>query len=340
MSAWLKAAFVPLQDASSETQTCLSQVHTNLPNLLTAQTGLPASITGSWKAAGSSDPQEDPLFVGAAISGESEKVRFGTKVFKSWLIDDKTEDDPLLVGDIDEDPLFVGDEISGESEMQYLMHANDIKPWSAKSLIQPRLAREALVATLTPLRAVKVVDGLHKFTCKLGGVRNLDEFTFVKALLSLLDQNSNVDFIGLVLESMDFKKYETLSVGEWARGLIVFFEGTQEDKEHAIFNLIDQDGDHYLTNEELKEYLKPFVKAMISEEAVALQPWLLHHCTDQIRSSIKSTTCRVIAPSNVDKYGSDMVSFCELFQWLGKTSLVDSLAQIIDTEVSRIHCRI
>jgi len=251
-------------------------------------------------------------------------------------------------------------ELSRESEMQYLIHTGNIKPWSAKALIQSRLDREARIATNTPLRTMNAVDGLHQVASEIGGVRNVDETTLFNILSRLLDQNDRkkwttsfgsrngyendgqmrdevpVDIIRSVLQCMDFKKSETLSVGEWARGLITFFEGTQEEKEHALFSLLDQDGDHYLSIEELREYLKPFVKAMTPEEASELQPWLLQRCADQILGSIKATTCRVVAPSNVDKYGSDMVSYEELFQWLGQNSLVDSIAQIIDTEVSRI----
>jgi hypothetical protein len=143
-------------------------------------------------------------------------------------------------------------------------------------------------------------------------------------------------FIDLVLESMDFKKSETLSVGEWAQGLAAIFEGTQEGKFYAIFDLLDVDGDHNLSYEELKEYLKPFVKAMIPSEASMLQPCLLHYCADQVLRSIKSSTCRVVAPSNAEKNGSDMVSSEEFFQWGRQNDLGDSLARIIDTEVGRI----
>merc|ERR1712224_15214 len=202
-----------------------------------------------------------------------------------------------------------------------------------------------------------VVDGLRKFTSQIDAAPNLDDTTFVKTLVSMLDQNCQVDFIDgvlesriftkdetlsndfidLLLESMDFQKSETLSVGEWARGLVALFEGTEQEKEHAIFDLLDLDGDHYLSYDELKEYLKPFVKAMIPAEASALQPCLLEHCADQVLRSIKSTTCRIVAPSNIEKYGSDMVSYEELFQWLQKHTLGDFLAQTIDTEVG--SCR-
>lgn len=308
MSAWLKSAFGSSRDTSKQTQSYLSEVHNDLPTLLTAQKDLPAEVKGSWKG------------LPAGITG-------------NWKARGLTEGQVRQ----EEVPLAGGKEMSVELDMQYLVNRARIKPWSAKACIRPRLEYEAHIATNTPLREMKVVDGLHKFTCKLGGAQSLDEITFAKTLLSLLDHNCNVDFIGSVLECMDFKNSEALSVGEWARGLALFFKGTQEDKEHAIFNLLDQDADHYLSNAELKEYLKPFVKAMTPAEASVLQPWLLQHCTDQLLGSIKATTCRVVAPSNVDKYGSDMVSFEELFQWLGSNSLVDSLAQVIDAEVSRIH---
>lgn len=311
MSACLLAAFGMHQDAGSYKPSFPPPVHAHLPTLLTGQKaaaadskgswkGLPSEITGTWKARRAKESENH--------TGEI-----------------------LECGSESRNPI-----IRCESEeLQHIILWAGVQPWDSKALFQQRLEKIRL-ASASPLRAMKVVDGLRKFTSELGAVRSLDEFTFVETLMCTLDQNCHVDCIDLVLESMDFKKSESLSVGEWSRGLIELFDGTQEEKEHAIFDLLDLDGDHYLSYEELKEYVKPFVKAMVPAEASVLQPCLLRHCADRVLRSIKSTTCRMVAPSNVGKYGSDMVSYEELFQWLGNNTLGDSLAQIIDTEMGRI----
>jgi len=337
--------FAMHQAADSQTQMYPSQMNTDLPTLLTAQRalpadskrswkGLPAEITGSWKVRSSTESVNLTLPISARSLEEHEK---------------KKQEIPEC-GIASRNPIIR----CKPEELQRLICAEGVQPWDSKVLLQQRLEKIRL-AYKEPLRAcpsvsndgarVKVVDGLRKFTNELrwfvrvshlGSLRSLDERTFVKTLLRVLDQNYHDGFIDLVLESMDFKKSETLSVGEWAQGLAAIFEGTQEEKEHAIFDLLDVDGDHYLSYEELKEYLKPFVKAMIPAEASVLQPCLLQHCTDQVLRSIKSSTCRVVAPSNVEKYGSDMVSSEEFFQWLRQNDLGDFLARIIDAEVGRI----
>jgi len=318
MSAWFRAAFGMHQDADSQTRASLSQLTADLPTLLTGQkaspvdskkswTGLPAGITGSWKTRSATEPEKCTPEIPKSASSASINP----------IIRCKSE------------------------ELQHLICAADLHPWDSKDLFQQRLDKIRL-AYNTPLRAVKVVDGLRKFTSELGTVQDLDQFTFVKTLLCILDQDplldqaDSMDLLKVVLESMDFKKSETLSVGEWAQGLVALFQGTQEEKDHAIFDLLDRDGDHYLSYEELKEYLKPFVKAMIPAEASVLQPGLLQHCTDEVLRSIKSTTCRVVAPSTIEKYGSDMVSYEEFVQWSHKHHLGDSLSQIIDTKVGSI----
>jgi Ca2+-binding EF-hand superfamily protein len=318
MSACFNAAFGIQKDAGAYSQTPKfpSPKTANLPTLLTGQRaplteskgswkGLPAGITGGWKVR--TAPESCRIMETYGDTEETPECGVSTSPIMRYEPDD----------------------------VQHLIRVSGVQPWNSKVLFQQRLEKIRL-AENTPLRSMKVVDGLRKFTSKLGEVRSLDEFTFVKTLLCMLDQDCHVDFIDVVLESMDFKKSGTLSIGEWAQGLVGLFEGTQEEKEHAIFDFLDLDGDHYLSYEELKEYLKPFVKAMIPAEASVLEACLVQHCTDQVLRSIKSTTCRVVAPSNVGKYGSDMVSYEELFQWLSKNSRSDSLAQIIDTEVGHV----
>lgn len=325
MDRYLKAAFAMHQDADSQTQSSTSgeNPHPWLPNLLTGQKAPPADTKGSWKG------------LPAEITGSWQKRRATESVIP------RNSGDSGLSGDYTPEIPECGSESRNpiirctSEELQHLISEAGVQRWDSKVLFQQRLEKIRL-AYNTPLRAINVLDGLHKFTSELGAVRSLDTSTFKKTLMCMLDQNGHVDSVldlDIVLQSMDFQKSDTLSVGEWGHGLAALFDGTQEEKENAIFNLLDLDDDHYLSYEDLMEYLKPFVKGMIPAEASVLQTCLLQHCTDKVLHSIKSTTCRVVAPSTVEKYGSNMVSYEELFQWLQKNTLGNFLAHIIDTEV-------
>jgi len=180
-----------------------------------------------------------------------------------------------------------------------------------------------------------VVDGLNEIGRLLlennsGGERSLDKFGFLKTLMNLLDAKGiyyQVEFLSSVFESMASEEWDTLSVGEWARGLTLFFEGTQEEKEHALFQLLDEDGDGSWCKEDLKEYLKPLVKAMIPPQFLKpLFPHLLQFCADQVLSEVVGTDSFVL---NSDGKLSEQ----EFTEWISANGVIDSIAQIIDTVV-------
>jgi len=85
-----------------------------------------------------------------------------------------------------------------------------------------------------------------------------------------------------IFDSMDYDGNGELSVGEWAGGLSVFFQGDMDQCIHAIFDVLDTNGDKSLSKVELSEYLKPFVNAMTPPEAEPLRPLLTRKCADDI----------------------------------------------------------
>ena len=97
------------------------------------------------------------------------------------------------------------------------------------------------------------------------------------------DRNALYD----MFDSMDIDRNGTLSLGEWAGGLSVFFKGSMEDCVQAVFQCLDQNGDGVLSKRELMEYFKPFVNCMTPQAAAALRPLLLKHATDQIYTEMQ-----------------------------------------------------
>eukprot|EP00746_Dinoflagellata_sp_MGD_P148975 gnl/MRDRNA2_/MRDRNA2_81093_c0_seq1.p1 gnl/MRDRNA2_/MRDRNA2_81093_c0~~gnl/MRDRNA2_/MRDRNA2_81093_c0_seq1.p1 ORF type:complete len:364 (-),score=78.01 gnl/MRDRNA2_/MRDRNA2_81093_c0_seq1:192-1220(-) len=205
-----------------------------------------------------------------------------------------------------------------EKSIETELCAADIEPWSANSLIQERLHKQAQLARVSPLRFVPVVDGLHHFKNATGKLDGMRRHSFVKGLRNLL-KTDKVELEDEILEAMDYDGSEALSIGEWAVGLTFLFKGTPEEKAKAIFELLDQDQDGFLSKEEIKEFVTPYVKAMIPPQALPLRPHLLEHCGEEVR---RSMMCK----------GPRKVSQEMFIQWLCKNDVVDFLAKIIDKE--------
>merc|ERR1711937_1011032 len=119
-----------------------------------------------------------------------------------------------------------------------------------------------------------------------------------------------------------------LSIGEWAGAMAVFFEGTQEEKARALFDLLDEHSKGWLSNEELQQYLIAPVKAMTPSEASPLVPLLLRLCADQIMESASCT---------------DKSKICcqDFVHWQSKNNdvkgLIDFLAKFVEEEVYKGH---
>lgn len=252
-----------------------------------------------------------------------------------------------------------------ESTAKAVMNLHGIESWNAKALVQETLSRQAELASRSPLRNIKVEEGLDFIKKELakgfgplglrhpnggftapslsmctaavtGGVNmTRDQFAYVcwEMLNTVKDyrgyrlepRSKDREILYEVFDAMDIDRSGVLSTGEWAGGCSVFFRGNTDECVRAVFKILDQDHSETLTHPELREYLKPFIKAMIPESAAALQPMLLKRATDLIFQ-------------DMDKDNSHTISAQEMLQWTheGK-NIIDSLATLIDKEVYRLY---
>jgi len=126
-----------------------------------------------------------------------------------------------------------------------------------------------------------------------------------------------------IFDSMDFDRSGELSPGEWAGGCSVFFHGNMQDSVKAVFQILDENKDGHLTQPELREYLKPFVKAMMPEGARALQPMLLKRATETIFKEM-----------DTEIKHDGIVTAEEMIKWTAEgKNIIDSLVTLIDREV-------
>eukprot|EP00429_Kryptoperidinium_foliaceum_P068327 CAMPEP_0176068584 /NCGR_PEP_ID=MMETSP0120_2-20121206/34237_1 /TAXON_ID=160619 /ORGANISM="Kryptoperidinium foliaceum, Strain CCMP 1326" /LENGTH=492 /DNA_ID=CAMNT_0017402207 /DNA_START=1 /DNA_END=1477 /DNA_ORIENTATION=- len=247
------------------------------------------------------------------------------------------------------------------STAKAVMSLHGIESWNAKAMVQETLRKQAEIAQRSPLRNIKVEDGLQKMNellkegfgplglggpsggfhpnlcaCSaMSGVRmTRDHFVYVcwEMLNSVKDYKGypitarakDKEILYEVFDSMDIDRSGVLSTGEWAGGVSVFFYGNTETCVKAVFGILDQDRSNSLTKTELREYLKPFIKAMIPEAAASLQPMLLKRATDCIFE-------------DMDKDNSNTISSTEMLRWSqdGK-NIIDALAELIDREVYKL----
>jgi Ca2+-binding EF-hand superfamily protein len=220
---------------------------------------------------------------------------------------------------------------SFEASAKFLISINNIEAWNARALIKENLKKQSDLARRSPLRFVPVKDGLSFISSRVSGFfRTLSRDLFVRLCLDLLHfkevQNGPKDRDELydIYDSMDFDRSGTLSLGEWAGGLSVFFKGDTSQCVQAVFSALDVDNSDTITKKELHEYLKPFVKAMTPAAADALRPLLLKKATDDIYKEM-------------DMDEENDISSEEMLEWTRRgNNIVDRLADIIDGEVYRI----
>lgn len=209
-----------------------------------------------------------------------------------------------------------------------LISMHGIQPWQAQELINDNRKKQVELKQRTPLQHVPVEDGLQHFVQYTSSwVQHLTRDRFTKQAAKLLekrqvpmtqmDRNELAD----VFDSLDYDRNGELSTGEWAGGLSFFFKGTQEDHIHAVFDVLDLDGSKTLTKNELKEYIKPYVKAMTPPEADVLRPLLTNRACDQIYEEM-------------DKDHQHDITSEEMVEWYAKgNDLISKIATIIEAEV-------
>ncbi|CAE7628247.1 GUCA1A [Symbiodinium sp. CCMP2456] len=226
------------------------------------------------------------------------------------------------------------DVIGFEGSAKAVINMYEIKPWNARSLIRDNLNKQADLARKSPLRKVPIMDGLEYFQRQIKssmfGSRELTKDRFVDIAVMLLGQQNiphnprEREDLYQIFDSMDFDRNGTLSTGEWAAGLSVFFKGSMEEAVRAVFRCLDANENGAISKSELQVYLSPFVKAMSPPEAAALRPILEKKAVDDIY------------------YDMDMdhqadISSDEMLAWSRRgNNIVDRLADIIDQEVYQL----
>jgi len=205
-----------------------------------------------------------------------------------------------------------------------LINLHGIAPWSAKDLVRQRLEKQKQLSKQSPLRLVPVEEGLVAIA--QGGFP-LRQPAFIRTCVAHLKSRQvavgprDGQVLAEVFEVMDFDKSGTLSLGEFAAGLSIFFEGDVDRCISAVFDLLDTTKSHSLTKQELEEYLRPLVQAMTPPEAEALWPLLLKKATDDIYVEWGAV-----------RRGE--VFLDEMMRWTKKgNTIVDRLAEIIDRTV-------
>lgn len=205
-----------------------------------------------------------------------------------------------------------------------------IEPWPAREMVKDNLARQADLARRHPLNQVPVAVGMNWFRDSLGGWFNGKHLTqqvfvdkAVDLMVSMNIRHNQADRHALydIFDSMDYDGNGELSVGEWAGGLSVFFKGDMDQCIHAIFDVLDTNGDKSLSKVELAEYLKPFVNAMTPPEAEPLRPLLTNKCADDIFAEM-------------DFDHDNQISSDEMLHWSKQgNNIIDRLAKVIEHEV-------
>jgi len=215
-----------------------------------------------------------------------------------------------------------------EKSAEAVIRTADIEPWPAKVLIQDRLLKQTELAKQCALRHIPVQDGFNHFSDKIGRITSLTKDVFLATAKNLINtkhitKGADDHLLMEVFDSIDYDGNGSLSVGEWAGGLTVFFQGTQDEKTQVLFNMLDRDGNGELSKGEMKEYLMPLVKAMTPPQAAALRPLLLQHATEQIFGA-------------VDTNHDEKCSAHEFQQYRKTHNVLDELVQVIEAEVYKI----
>lgn len=211
-----------------------------------------------------------------------------------------------------------------------IIRVQGIQPWPARELVKENLKRQSELARRSPLNRIPVDVGMNWFKDYVGGWFNRSRLTrevFVDRATELLvwtnTRHTQSDRFLLydIFDSMDYDENGELSIGEWGGGLTVFFKGNMEECIHAVFDVLDTNGDKSLSKAELSEYLKPFVNAMTPPEAASLRPLLTKKAADDIFAEM-------------DFDHNDQISSDEMLLWSRKgNNIVDRIANIMDHEV-------
>eukprot|EP00397_Hematodinium_sp_SG-2012_P012126 GEMP01012288.1.p1 GENE.GEMP01012288.1~~GEMP01012288.1.p1 ORF type:complete len:313 (+),score=55.82 GEMP01012288.1:28-966(+) len=218
------------------------------------------------------------------------------------------------------------------ASLDAVIRTSNIQPWPAEELIREKIDAQQALLYSTPFYKVNVELGLMYFRDNTPHYLSsgLSPETFVqvsKELLRHVHQPEPTDEALLdIYDSIDYDLSQRLSVGEWAGGLKQFFRGTDENKDRAVFHLLDTGGDGKLDRTELKEYLAPLIKAMVPTDTAPLRPLVLSFLSDHIFRFIDL---------NKDGY----ISTDEYLDWNSKNDIIKLLSQMIEQPVYKVWVR-
>lgn len=213
-----------------------------------------------------------------------------------------------------------------------IINAHGIEPWHARDLVRRRLQRQSDLAKNHPFKEIPVRTGVNWFKDRLGSdYTHLSRHMFMEQGRALLRHSKvrhsqqDINTLYDIFDAMDFDGNGELSIGEWAGGVTVFFQGDMRDKVCAAFSALDTNGDETLDWFELKEYLKPFIGAMTPPQAHALRPLLLKRITNDIFEEM-------------DFDHNTMISYQEMMDWsaIPGNNIINRVAELIENEVYAI----
>lgn len=224
------------------------------------------------------------------------------------------------------------------------MVQNGIGPWSPKQLLLDNLQRQLELAARSPLRFINVTEGLAFYGKQVGGVlAPLTREKFVQMSLELFRLRGlhcppeEACICYDVFDAIDLYQNASLSLGEMAGGLSSFFCGSVEQRTQAVFDLLAQGHANQVPKSALREFLQPYVWAMVPSNATVLRPILLPHVTDDLFADITLGQSKHIEISQLVRWMSRgnqiAVSATKSPTPVFASTVVDRVAQVIDMAV-------
>jgi len=213
-----------------------------------------------------------------------------------------------------------------------MIRSQNIAPWPAEDMFRAKLRMQEDLRHSTKLYLIPVELGLMHFVNHMPNYLStgMKVDTFVSIAQNLLVQNHHEkpqpQALQRIFRSMDYDGNGSLTVGEWSGGLKTFFMGTEEAKNRAVFRLIDTSTDGRLDKDELKEYLRPIMNAMIPIEANSLRPLILSRLLELVFTEI-------------DADGDGTVTSGEFLAWSKEHDLIRVLGKMIEGPVYKVWMR-
>merc|ERR1719230_1480395 len=184
-----------------------------------------------------------------------------------------------------------------------MIQQHNIVPWDPQGLLQRHVELQQEIAKTCPLRYIGVHDGSEYFGRKATGIIDINGVSigrekFVEISLNLFkDKGLHVHpdeakrFYD-AFDSIDVDKNARLSPMELAAGLPAFFGGTVSQRCEATFNVLSNScsGGNSVTEDQLYQFIEPFVCIMVPRNAAIVRPFLTSKVTQQIISEMTMGT--------------------------------------------------